>query len=243
MGPRRLLSWNARCFELFSVRGRATTLCESCCVAMLTHVCCIAGRELEAKQCSAARAVNIVAQMVEYIRGSRVDDYAPLFALSKRLSEMDLKASCRPEEGEGILQFHLCPPPKRGKGILCHQQISAHQAFHQTFCWDTVASILQGLQGMLKLLGFYAAQNVLLASESHSIFTGLCICREHTVCSITALRCVAPNSSSDRGAREGCGRQWGLGSHQGDGPIMGPTATAGPCHRGEDVIEPHPAPQ
>ena len=39
----------------------------------------VAGAELDAAQRSVARAADIVAQMVEYIRGSRVDDYAPLF--------------------------------------------------------------------------------------------------------------------------------------------------------------------
>lgn len=46
-----------------------------------------AGGQEGAEQRSAARAVDVVAQMVEYIRGSRVDDYAPLFALSARFSE------------------------------------------------------------------------------------------------------------------------------------------------------------
>ncbi len=49
-------------------------------------------------QRSAARAVDVIAQMVEYIRGSRVDDYAPLFALSARLSETFSSAL---ERGEG----------------------------------------------------------------------------------------------------------------------------------------------
>ncbi len=100
---------------------------------MLTHVCCTAGGELEAKQRSAARAVNVVAQMVEYIRGSRVDDYAPLFALNKRLCEMDLKASGGPEEGERLLQFHLSPSPLQGKGVLCHQQSLPIRPFIRLF--------------------------------------------------------------------------------------------------------------
>ncbi len=40
--------------------------------------------------------------MVEYIRGSRVDDYAPLFALSARVSEAVSSAS---ERGERQVYF------------------------------------------------------------------------------------------------------------------------------------------
>ena len=65
-----------------------------------------AGGEGGAEQQSAARAVDVVAQMVEYIRGSRVDDYAPLFALSARFSETASSAA----EG-GVRPTLYCPPP------------------------------------------------------------------------------------------------------------------------------------
>ena len=58
------------------------------------HVCAlVAGAELEAAQRSVARGADTVAQMVEYIRGSRVDDYAPLFDLNARLCAMDFRES------------------------------------------------------------------------------------------------------------------------------------------------------
>lgn len=48
----------------------------------------LAGSERAAASASAARAVRTIAQMSEYIRGSRVEDYAPLFALTMRLGSI-----------------------------------------------------------------------------------------------------------------------------------------------------------
>ena len=70
----------------------------------LTGGSCIAGGEQGAEWRSAARAVDVVTRMVEYIRGSRVDDYAPIFALSMRLCET---ASTMSEEGEHQCLFRL----------------------------------------------------------------------------------------------------------------------------------------
>ena len=65
----------------------------------------MAGAKADAAKRSAARAVDTVAQMVEYIGGSRVDDYAPLFALNSRLCEMELTGSESASEGGCD---HLC---------------------------------------------------------------------------------------------------------------------------------------
>ncbi|BDA46529.1 probable small subunit processome component 20 homolog at N-terminal half [Coccomyxa sp. Obi] len=46
------------------------------------------GPERTAAAASAARAVGYIAQMTEFIRGSRVEDYAPLFTLTARLGSL-----------------------------------------------------------------------------------------------------------------------------------------------------------
>ena len=66
------------------------------------------GSERDAAQRSIARAVDIVAQMVEYIRGSRVDEYAPLFALNARLCTLDMSASS--STADGVLLMCLLQP-------------------------------------------------------------------------------------------------------------------------------------
>ena len=74
-----------------------------------SHLCVlVAGAELEAAQRSVARAADTVAQMVEYIRGSRVDDYAPLFDLNARLCAMDFGASSM-ADGECIYLWSRLP--------------------------------------------------------------------------------------------------------------------------------------
>lgn len=55
----------------------------------VSTVCMIStGPERAAAVVSAARAVAYIAQMTEFIRGSRVEDYAPLFALTARIGSI-----------------------------------------------------------------------------------------------------------------------------------------------------------
>ena len=74
-----------------------------------SHLCVlVAGAEQEAAQRSVARAAETVAQMVEYILGSRVDDYAPLFDLNARLCAMEFGV-CSMADGEFIFGCSLLP--------------------------------------------------------------------------------------------------------------------------------------
>lgn len=59
-----------------------------------------AGPERAAAAASAARVVINIAQMTEYIRGSRVEDYAPLFALTTRLGSV---VAAHPAADESVL--------------------------------------------------------------------------------------------------------------------------------------------
>jgi U3 small nucleolar RNA-associated protein 20 len=65
---------------------------------------------------AAARSVGLVAQMVEYYRGSRIDDYAPLFALASRLAAPAFSSAAQGEEysDEGGLDVPAIDPGEDG---------------------------------------------------------------------------------------------------------------------------------
>ena len=104
----------------------------------------VAGAELDAAQRSVARAADIVAQMVEYIRGSRVDDYAPLFALNARLCAMDFPVSSV-ADGESCLKCLLwCTCAEKAFCIFCTMHLGNRRSCR---CW--LWSEMQASQGCL----------------------------------------------------------------------------------------------
>ena len=79
-----------------------------------------------AAEASAARAVAYIAQMTEFIRGSRVEDYAPLFALAARLGSVvaagagDESAISNPDSASEAAPSHPdeSPGSHPGRGSL-----------------------------------------------------------------------------------------------------------------------------
>ena len=188
-----------------------------------SHLCALtAGVELAAAQRSVACAADTVAQMVEYIRGSRVDDYAPLFDLNARLCAMDLRVSTIADgescfdacSGVPVRERHLAVLALciKARGAVLDAGYMVSQASQGSLPGRAMSLPMSTVWGGLRLLGVRR--------------------RRFSFCKL-ATRCAASDCRPGRCAWQGCGSQWRHGNYCSGGALLAPTAAAGPCPRGE----------
>ncbi len=93
---------------------------------------------------------------------------------------------------------------------------------------------------MLELIGFYGAQIVLLASESHSSFTGYASA-ESTSSAASLPQAALRLTAALIGAHgKDVGASGGLEVIREMAPSWGPLLQQAPCHRGEGVSKSDP---